>query len=226
MESHGQAPVIHAGVHDFYLSRIYLFGGDYLQMLAESNQVVEGAQQLDDSIYLYLGYGLRAWAESWLGRHKEAIQSMARSQAASQKLGERYLFQDIFAAATAEIFLAAGRVEEALTHAETTVELARTVGGNLSEGIAQRVWGQALASLSHVEEAETHLAASVQVLFSGEILLEAARTQVAWGLLCRDRGDLVAAHGHFESAIAQFEASGLIHDLERVRRYQSQILHN
>jgi tetratricopeptide (TPR) repeat protein len=83
------------GCH-FYLSRIYLFGGDYLQMLEESNQVVEGAQQLDDSIYLYLGYGLRAWAESRLGRHKEAIQSMARSQAASQRLGERYLFQDIF----------------------------------------------------------------------------------------------------------------------------------
>jgi tetratricopeptide (TPR) repeat protein/transcriptional regulator with XRE-family HTH domain len=210
------------GCH-FYLSRIYLFGGDYLQTLEESSRVVEGAELLSDGIYLYLGYGLRGWAESRLGRHEEAIQSMGRSQAVSQRLGERHLFQDIFAAATAELLLAAGRLEEALARAEEAVELARAVGGVYSEGIAQRVWGQALACLSRWEEAEMHLKASVQVLLSGEVLLEAARTQVAWGLLCCDRGDLASAQAHFEQAAAQFEASGLMRELEIVGNYLAQM---
>ncbi len=42
-------------------------------------------------------------------------------------------------------------------------------------------------------------------------------------LLCRDRGDLAAAHGHFEHAAAQFEASGLTRELETVRRYLAQM---
>lgn len=44
----------------FYLGRIYLFSGDYLQMLSESILVVEAAELLGDGIYLYLGYGLLA----------------------------------------------------------------------------------------------------------------------------------------------------------------------
>ncbi len=119
--------------------------------------------------------------------------------------------------------LAAGRVEEGLTRAERAVELARVVGSNLSEGLAHRVWGQALACLSRWEEAERHLKASVQVLLSGEVLLEAARSQVAWGLLCRDRGDPASAQEHFGQAIAQFEASGLTRELETVRRYLAQM---
>lgn len=210
------------GCH-FYLSRIYLFGGDYLQMLSESILVVEGAELLGDGIYLYLGYGLRAWAASRLGKHKEAIQSMQHAQATSQRLGGQLAFQDLFAAATAELLLAAGRVEEGLTRAEMAVELARVVGSNLSEGLAHRVWGQALACLSRWEEAERHLKASVQVLLSGEVLLEAARSQVAWGLLCRDRSDPASAQEHFGQAIAQFEASGLTRELEIVRRYLAQM---
>ncbi len=148
----------------FLLSVIYLYGGDPSRMLSESCQVVEGAQQVDEWLLVYLGYGLRAWAESRLGKHEDALQSMERSQAASQKLGGQLLFQDTFAAATAELFLAADRVEEALAGAEEAVVLAREVGGILSAGMAQRVWGQALERLSRWEEAETHLAESWQLL--------------------------------------------------------------
>jgi hypothetical protein len=132
--------------------------------------------------------------------------------------------QDLLEAVTAELLLAAGRVEEALARAEVTIELSREeVGGILSEGLAQRVWGQALARLERWEEAERHLAASVQMLLSGEVFLEAARSQVAWGLLCRDRGDLAAAQGHLGQAAAQFETSGLMGELETVQSYLAQI---
>jgi hypothetical protein len=97
------------------------------------------------------------------------------------------------------------------------------VGGILSAGLAQRVWGQALAKLARREEAEAHLSESWQILLSGENLLEAARTQVSWGLLCRDRGDQASAQEHFESAAAQFEASELTRELELVRHYLARI---
>ena len=83
--------------------------------------------------------------------------------------------------------------------------------------------GKALGRLGRCEEAEMHLKASVQVLLSGEILLEVARTRVAWGLLCRDRGDSTAARGHFEQAAAQFKASGLTGELETVQSYLAQM---
>ncbi len=128
--------------------------------------------------------------------------------------------QDLLDAVTADLLLAAGQVEEALARAEATIQLSREeVGSLLSEGIAERVRGQALARLLRWEEAEVHLAASVQLFLAGESVLEAARTHVVWGLLCCDQGDWGPARAHFEQASAQFEVSGLIHQREAVQRY-------
>jgi tetratricopeptide (TPR) repeat protein/transcriptional regulator with XRE-family HTH domain len=208
-----------------FLSIVYLFGGDLSHMLEENDRVIEEAQQLGDWLLVYWGYSFRARAQGLLGKHEEGLQSVARAQDASQRLGEHIMGQDLLEAVTAALLLEAGRVEEALAHAQATIELSREeVGGILGEGMAQRVWGQALARLARWEEAETHLAASVQVLLSGESLLEAAHTQVAWGLLCRDHGDLASAQEHFEQAAAQFEASGLTRELETVQSYLAQIV--
>jgi len=42
------------------------------------------------------------------------------------------------------------------------------------------------------DEAEAQLAHSLRLLKEGHSRLEAARTRVAWGTVCRDRGDLAA----------------------------------
>jgi hypothetical protein len=76
-----------------------------------------------------------------------------------------------------------------------------------------------LACLSRWEEAEAHLAASVEILLSGEALLEAARTQVIWGLFYHSRGELASTQEHFEQAVAQFEIFRLTRELEAVQRY-------
>jgi tetratricopeptide (TPR) repeat protein len=193
-------------------------------MLEESDQVAEEAQQLGNWLLVYWAYGFRAWAQGVLGKHEEAMESMARVQAASQRLGERIMGQDLLNAVSADLLLSTGRVEEALARAQATIELSREeVGGVLGEGMAQRVWGQALGRLARWEEAEAHLAESWQLLLSGENLLEAARTQVAWGLLCRDRGERAKAEEHLLEAAAQFEASGLTHELEMVQSYLAQM---
>jgi hypothetical protein len=57
----------------------------------------------------------------------------------------------------------------------------------------------------------------VRLFEAGDARLEAARTHVAWGRVAQARGDLEAAHEHFTRAAAQFEASGLEHELNTTR---------
>ncbi len=206
-----------------FLSIIYGLVGDLSRMLEESNLVVELAEQSGGRVFAYLGYGFRGWAESRMGRHEDAIESMERSQALGRQLGGQLLLKDWLAVAHAEVVLAAGRVEDALSRAEAAVELARSVDGVYGEGLAHRVWGQALAEDSppRWEEAEIHLATSVQFLESGEVFLEAARTHVVWGQICRKRGDMDSALEHFGKAIVQFGDAGLAREREKVRGYMA-----
>jgi len=46
--------------------------------------------------------------------------------------------------------------------------------------------------------------------------VEAAHTLVAWGIVCRNRGDLATARERWEQAAVQFEASDLLLELGRI----------
>ena len=219
----GNMKSTHGNVSHLFLSYIYLQGGDPAQALSEARQAVEGAERIGEPAFAYIGYGSCGWALSRLGKHEEGMQQMERAQAIRQQLGGWMLLQNTFAAISTELLLAAGRVEEALAGAEAVVERIQEEGGILSAGLAQRVWGQALARLARGEEAEAHLAESWQILLSGKNVLEAARTQVAWGLLCRDRGEMALAQEHLLEAAAQFEASGLTSERETVQSYLAQM---
>jgi len=54
-------------------------------------------------------------------------------------------------------------------------------------------------------------------LESEQISLEVAHTHVAWGIVCRDRGHIAAAREHWEQAAAQWKASDIPWELEKVR---------
>jgi hypothetical protein len=112
-----------------------------------------------------------------------------------------------------------GRVEEGLALAERAIGIAQKVGGIFAEGLARQVRGQALAALDPArwDEAEDQLKQSLRLLESGQHRVEAARTHVAWGSVCRNRGNATAARKHWEQAAAQFEASDLVQELGRIR---------
>jgi len=151
---------------------------------------------------------------------------MAQRQALAHSLGEQHLIVgDWFAAIHAEIVLGAQRVEEALRLAEEAVVYARSVDGKYAEGLAHRVWGQALAALTppRFEEAEDHLTISLQAFETCEIPPEIARTHRIWALLCRDHHDLAEALAHLEKALAIFEACGFTVELERTRQMAAEL---
>ncbi len=197
-------------------ARVEFMAGDLERMLEESRlglQVAETANPL----VKYMGLGFQAWTETRLGRHETARATMKEADAIAAEFGTRLIFGDWFAAASAEIKLNAGQYELALELAEHAVAEARRAGGVFSEGIAQRVWGQALAGLapSEYREAASHLEQSLELFEEGEAVIEAARTHVAWGRVLAQRGHWDAAREHLEKAAAQFRVSKLTRELEQ-----------
>jgi hypothetical protein len=164
-------------------------------------------------------YGFQAWAESRLGLVDAAIQTFAKWEDLVASLGGRLIIADWFAAANAEITLAAGRVEEAQALAQQAVTLAKSVNGLFGEGEAERVWAQALAACEpeRWDDVEAHLSASVRALEAGDARLEAARTQAVWGRLLANRRAVAAAREHLTLAAAQFERTALTAELARTR---------
>jgi hypothetical protein len=79
-----------------------LFSGDLSGMLEESDQVLEAAQRMGDWLLVYLAYGFRSWAQGRMGKHEQAMQSMARAQAARSRVGGHLMDQDKFEQARAQ----------------------------------------------------------------------------------------------------------------------------
>ena len=159
-----------------------------------------------------------ALASSRLGDHTSAAETMAQARALDQQLPEGRAFTDWYAAAEAEIALNAGRIAEAIALAEHAVTCAQTLGGIYAQGLAQRVWGIALARQDAWGQAEAHFAASLLALETGEAQIEFARTLVARGNVFRARGDQSAAREQYARAAAQFQAAGLDEEFARTRR--------
>jgi tetratricopeptide (TPR) repeat protein len=202
------------------LAFAHFFGGELSQAIEAGQKAVKAAEQSGDRFYIYVGYGIWGWAAGRAGQLEAAVNCMRRSQEEARKLGGQVIMADVFTAARAEIALHMGRVEETLTLAEQAVSIAQKMGGIWGEGVARRLWGQALTALPSPcwDEAETQLAESLRVLEPGQNWLEMARTHVAWGTLCREGGNHDTARNHWEQAAARFRASGITQELEHVNK--------
>jgi len=135
-----------------------------------------------NSLMISVGLGFNAWALSRLGRHEEAEARMAEAIAEAEKIGGRIVAGDWIAAANAELALNAGRPEEAVARATPAIEKARAIGGIFGEGVAQRIWGEALARLQPAsqEEVDLHMAKALELFEAGGCALEVAHTRAAW----------------------------------------------
>ncbi len=201
------------------LAIIHLLGGAIQPTLEASRAAVQMVVPSENEMSIFNALGTQAWAESRLGEHQAARESMAKAEAVAQKLGGHLFFDDWLAAIKVEMALNARQIQETLTRAEEAMSFVRSVDGKFAEAMVQRAWGKALAALDppQWEEAETHLASSLELFASGGAVLEAARTHVAWGNVLRARGDAEASREHFEKAAAQFQASGLTSELEQTK---------
>jgi class 3 adenylate cyclase/tetratricopeptide (TPR) repeat protein len=214
------------GVSQNCIGYAYLFGGELQRAMDAARAAVEAAEQAKDLIYHYVGYALWAWAAGRMGLLDIAEEKMAKSLEVAQKLGGKVIMGDVSIAARAEIALFKGDFNDAVALAEKTLEVARTTGAVWSAGVAYRVWGLALVNSEppRWEEAEKHFLESISALEieSGRNQLEAARTRVAWGKVCRDRGNTATAHNHWEEANRQFTVSDSAREIQKVRELMSE----
>ena len=193
-------------------------------LAAAGQEAVKEAERSGEQVILYAGLAFRGWARGRLGHHEAARSDMEQSNAVGAGLG-RLILSDWFAVGRADIALAAGRVDEALTLAEQAVNVANQIGSIFTEGFAHRVWAQALAAATppRWDEAEAHLATSLRALESGEAHLPAAHARLLWGRLCRDRQDTAAALDLLRRAADQFTTSQLDDELSQARRLIDEI---
>ena len=73
------------------------------------------------------------------------------------------------------------------------------------------------------DEAEAQMAESLRLLQLGEARLFSASIRMHWGIICRDRGKTDAAREHFEKAAAQWTASNIPWELERVNKLMAEL---
>lgn len=194
--------------------------GDGLRRTLEVSQAArETAEAAGDMIMIYLSYGVRAWNLSMGGRFEEAAAMMRKNQELAGKMGDQVLLMDMFTARRADIALGLGKVDEAIALAKQAITIAQKMGGIWAEGHAHRTLGKALTVLEKPEWdiAEEQMARSLELLEESTNFMGVAHTRIAWGEVCRDRGNLDAARKHWETAAAFFESKGLTKRLEQVR---------
>lgn len=214
-------------VSRLFLAFIHLVLGDHVKMLEESRQSVALAEQTGARLYAFFGSGFRSWAIGRLGDFDAALVEMRRTIELGRDLGSDLVLAAWFAAAEAEIYLAAGRVQTAIARAEDVVATYRPLGNLFAEGLAERVWARGLASLGprELSRAEEHLAASVRAFEAGGARIEVARTHVAWGQVSRELDDRATAIAHLERAAGQLAESGLNAELAQVTRQLTELGH-
>jgi tetratricopeptide (TPR) repeat protein len=208
------------GFSTLSLSWIYSDAGNLACTKETTRQAIEAAEQSGDRILVYLCYWTRSYAELCAGQFEAAAESIAKAQAVAQELGGQLFAADIVASHIAEIALGKGQVEQALSLAEQAVAMAQKMGGICGEGMARQVWGRSLAAMNppRWDEAEAQMAESLRLFELGEGRLYAARIRMYWGIICRDRGNTDTAREHFEKAAAQWTASNIPWELERVNK--------
>ncbi|UQA60435.1 serine/threonine-protein kinase [Polyangium aurulentum] len=211
LQSLGATTLAHA-----YTLYTHFMAGDMPSTARVARATVESAQRSGEMMLVWTGTWMGAWAKANLGDHEEAARDAERAHALLAQLGGRLFIADWFLATDAGRVLLAGRPAEAVLLAEKAVQYARGVDGLHGVALARRFSGQALAALDppQWDEAEAHLAESCQLLAAGEATMELARTERAWGLVCKARGDHERARSHFQRAIALFQDSDVTFELE------------
>ncbi len=218
LQSLGATSLAHA-----YTLYTHFMAGDMPATARAARVTLESAQRSGDLMLVWASTWMGAWAKANLGDHEGAARDAERAHALLEQLGGRLFIADWFLAMDAGRVLLAGRPAEAAELAEKAVQYARGIDGQHGVALARRFSGQALAALDppQWDEAEAHLAESSQLFSTGEATMELARTERAWGLVCKARGDRERARIHFERSIAIFESSELAGELESTRALAS-----
>ena len=192
---------------------------DWQSAVECTTEAIRISQSSGDLLYVYGAYGLRAWANSFLGLHAAAEADRKERIHTAQPLGKQLIYAEFFAASDAEIALLAGRYEEALQRALIIGEAAAAADLLTTRGIAERVVASALARLGgDAAESDRHFALATSIFAEGGNVLEIALVRIYHAQALRMRGDTAAADKELAQALAQLEICGCTYALSHAHR--------
>lgn len=180
--------------------------GDWPAAIKASESALTFATECNEPLLQYLSFDTNAAAQSQLGNHESALINRRRA-VEIRRLHGGGIIKDWYDAVEAEIYLNAGRFEDAVEQARRVAEKARLAGTMVSLTRALRTWGSGLAQLGAApEEVHVLLQESLTLANNTGLLVEAIRTELTFGQICQRRGDLGAAEHHFSQAREQMTA--------------------
>ena len=107
-------------------------------------------------------------------------------------------WQDLLLAHHAQLLLQRGEPQVAIEQAQAALAAGATLAGSFGAPMAQRVWGRALAALgAPAPEVDEHLRESLRIAEQVGNVMEALKTEIAWGQLCLQRNEPGSAQAHF-----------------------------
>jgi tetratricopeptide (TPR) repeat protein len=145
-----------------------------------------------------VSWDVSALAQSHLGNHQVAIENRKKA-VERRRIHRGGILGDFFEASESEIYLRAGQFEVAAEVAERVARTSRPNELMLSLCVAERALGCALVQLgAEPTKVDERFHESLKVANTMGLFMEALWTQLAWGQVCKDRGDLETATNHFK----------------------------
>lgn len=163
---HSQPALV--GLSDTFNVCLCFFATDWPAALSAAQRALKTLGQIGDQAYTTTVLGISAWVKSFLGQHEEAAAGFTQRKQIVATFGGKSLAADWFDIAEAEIALHAGRAREALELAQAMAPAFGSSRRFMSQGIAERVWGGALARMgADPAEYARHFAISIAAFEDG-----------------------------------------------------------
>jgi tetratricopeptide (TPR) repeat protein len=180
--------------------------GDWAGASGDAEKAIIIGEQLDEPAIQYLSWDCLSMAQCQLGHVQAALEHRQRALELRRPFGGG-IAKDIMAAMHAHTLLKAERAAAAAELAQEVTRASRQDRSMWSLAIAERVWGCALVALgASVVKSEEHLRESLAAADQNSLLVEVIWTELAWGQVCRKRGDPLGAAAHFQQAQARITA--------------------
>ncbi len=183
---------------------------------------LEHAERGQERLLDYLLVAHRAWIEGLAGRAEASRAHREESRSLADALGGTLCFDDLFIASDAQVALALGDLDAAISIATEASPRFQAEGLMLGLGLCEHVLGVALA-LRGDAKADAHIATARIVYEQTGQRMAAARLSLDASHLARRRGDTAQALAQREKAIDVYTNGGagdLIAVLDTVtRRY-------
>lgn len=161
----------------------------------------------NERLLYYLVVRYHAWVEGLAGRRDVAREHLEEGHAVAEELGGKAPYDDLLLAADAQVALVNGDVDGAIATVSEAIPRLRDEGLELGHGLAEQVWGCALA-VRGAPDAEIHLDAARAIYERTGQRIAAARLDLERSRLARVRGDTARADALRAAALAVYVGAG------------------